>query len=112
MVRTILRVVVLTLVAVLMTAAAFGGGFVVSRQLIPPTLSAEGGAPDDWKPYFPVFWEAWNLVHQDFYKPSIDDNALVNGSVSGMVERPGGPAHGVCRCQTCRHRRCEFAGVV
>jgi carboxyl-terminal processing protease len=39
----------------------------------------------------PVYWEAWNYVHQDFYKPTIDDSALVNGTVSGLVESLGDP---------------------
>lgn len=91
MLRGILRIVVVTLVAVLMTGAAFMGGFAVSRQVFPPAAADDGGAPVDWKPAFGVFWEAWKYVHQDYYKPSIDDNALVNGSVAGMVDALGDP---------------------
>ncbi len=91
MLRGILRVVVVTLVAVLMTGAAFMGGFAASRQVFPPASPEDGGAPADWKPAFGVFWEAWNYVHQDYYKSGIDDNALVNGSVAGMVDALGDP---------------------
>lgn len=91
MLRGILRVAALTVVAVLLTSAAYMGGFYVSRQVFPPAAPQDGGAPADWKPAFGVFWEAWNYVHQDFYKPTIDDNTLVNGSVAGMVDALGDP---------------------
>ncbi len=91
MVRGILRVVGLTLAGMILTGGAFAGGYVVSRQLLPSAAMPDGGAPADWKQSFPVFWEAWSYVHQDFYKTSIDDNALVNGAVSGMVDTLGDP---------------------
>lgn len=91
MLRGIIRVVVVTLVAAVLTGAAFTGGFAVSRQVFRPAALPDGGAPDDWKPGFNVFWEAWNYVHQDFYKANIEDGALVNGSISGMVDSLGDP---------------------
>ena len=37
----------------------------------------------------PVFWEAWNYVHQDFYKIPLDDVTLAYGATYGMVEALG-----------------------
>lgn len=82
----IFRVAIMTVVVVILVSGAFLGGFATSLQIFPPPLPPDGGAPADWKPYFPVFWEAWNYVHQDFYKTPIDDSALSNGAVSGMVD--------------------------
>jgi carboxyl-terminal processing protease len=77
--------------SVLLVVGAFGGGFAASRALFPPALSSDGGAPSEWKSNIPVFWEAWNYVHQDFYKLPVQSDALVNGSVGGMVEALGDP---------------------
>lgn len=92
MVRGILRVFAVTVVTILLVSAAFLGGFATSRAFFfPPLNLPDGGAPADWKPVFPIFWQAWGYVHNDFYKPTIDDNALVNGAVGGMVDALGDP---------------------
>ena len=91
MLRGFLRVIALTIVSVLLISGAFLGGFAASRQLFPPAPLPDGGAPTEFKPYMPVYWEAWNYVHQDFYKPNIDESALVNGTVAGMVDALGDP---------------------
>jgi carboxyl-terminal processing protease len=81
----------MTIVTVLLVTGAFAGGFAVSRVMFPPALPPDGGAPPEWKASIPIFWEAWNYVHQDFYKLPLDNDLLVNGSVGGMVEALGDP---------------------
>ncbi len=92
--RGIIKIGLVTLLTVALVATAFAGGFVVSRQLFPPALPPDGGAPASWKPAFAVFWEAWNFVHQDFYKTPINDDDLVNGAIAGMVQSLGDPHTG------------------
>lgn len=89
MIRGILRVVGLTIIVILFVSVAFVGGYGTSRLVFPPPLAADGGAPTDWQSSFKVFWEAWNYVHQDFFKPAINDNDLVNSSIAGMVQSLG-----------------------
>jgi len=91
MIRGILRVLITTVVSIVLVTGAFAGGYAVSARVFPPAPPPDGGAPSDWKPYFPVFWEAWRYVHQDFYKTPIDDSKLVYGSVSGMVDALNDP---------------------
>jgi len=91
MFRSIIRTALLSGLLTLLVAGAFVGGYGISRMLFPPSLPADGGAPPEWKAPIAVFWEAWNYVHQDFYKIPLDDNALVNGTVGGMVEALGDP---------------------
>ncbi len=91
MLRGIFRVVLLTIVSIVLVSTAFVGGFAISRQLYPPAPLPDGGAPTDWKPFMPVFWEAWNWVQQDFYKTPINSDDLVYGSVAGMVQSLGDP---------------------
>ncbi len=91
MLRSMLRIFLMTVAAILLIGTAFAGGFGTSRLFFMPISQADSGEPPDWKPAFSVFWEAWNYVHQDFYRPTIDDNALVNGAIAGMVNSLGDP---------------------
>ena len=91
MVRGIIRIALMMLLAALLVTSAYGGGFAISRVLFPPALPPDGGAPADWKPYMPVFWEAWNYVQRDFYEAPVDPDTLANGSVAGMVQALGDP---------------------
>ena len=91
MVRGIIRIALMMLLAALLVTSAYGGGFAISRVLFPPALPPDGGAPVDWKPYMPVFWETWNYVQRDFYKAPVDPDTLANGSVAGMVQALGDP---------------------
>ena len=91
MIRGILRALIVTVVSIVLVAGAFGGGYVASRAVFPPAPPPDGGAPASWKPYFPVFWEAWNDVEQDFYKTPVDQNEMVYGAISGMVDALGDP---------------------
>ncbi len=91
MVRGIIRIALVMLFVAVLVASAYGGGFVASRSMFPPPLPPDGGAPAEWKPYMPVLWEAWRYVQQDFYKAPLDPDALVDGSVAGMVRALGDP---------------------
>ncbi len=91
MIRGILRVFIMTVLSIVLVAGAFAGGYGVSRQVFPPAPPPDGGAPANWQPYFPVFWQAWNYVHQDFYKTPLDDSEMVYGSIGGMVDALNDP---------------------
>ncbi|MBI5301163.1 MAG: S41 family peptidase [Chloroflexi bacterium] len=91
MIRGILRVLITSIVVAVLVSGAFAGGYVASRQMFPPPLPQDGGAPADWKSTMPVFWEAWNFVKQDFYKTPIDPDGMVNGSIDGMITAFGDP---------------------
>jgi carboxyl-terminal processing protease len=91
MIRGILRVFLMTVVSIVLVASAFTGGYAISRLAFPPAPPPDGGAPADWKPYFPVFWEAWNYVKQDFYKTPVDQNEMAYGAIGGMIDSLGDP---------------------
>ncbi len=110
MLRGIIRVVVLVLIASVLTGSAFFGGFGLSRYMFPPVGAPDAGAPADWKPSMSVYWEAWNYVHQDFYRPSIDDNALVNGTVAGMVDSLGDPHTAFVDAKTAAISQSDLSG--
>lgn len=81
----------MTVLSIVLVSGAFTGGYAVSRLAFPPAPPPDGGAPADWKPFFPVFWEAWNYVKQDFYKTPVDQNEMVYGAIGGMIDSLGDP---------------------
>lgn len=86
----IFRITLLTLFVALLVTSAFGLGYAVSRAVFPPPLPSDGGAPDEWKSYTPLIFEAWTHLQRDFYQAPLDpDKNLVNGAIAGMVRALG-----------------------
>jgi len=56
-----------------------------------PTVSPEEQAstPGDLNTLFTPFWEAWNLVHEDYVDQPVDDILLMQGAIRGMVNALG-----------------------
>src|SRR5262245_7233223 len=89
---------------VLVSATVFAGGFVIGHldaergralpQLtVPPIVSDHNDdeTPADLSVTFKPFWEAWNLVHQDYVEQPVDDVQLMHGAISGMLKALGDP---------------------
>lgn len=92
--------------AVIMLLGSFSGGFLAGHFLPfgsgsqpvltetfepPPTESPEQQAstPDDLQTFFKPFWEAWNIVHEQYVDQPVDDVTLMQGAIRGMIESLG-----------------------
>ncbi len=42
-------------------------------------------APEDLDDLFAPFWETWDIVHEQFVDQPVDDEALMNGAIQGML---------------------------
>lgn len=99
------RVVLSLIVAVILLAGAFSGGFLVGH-LVPvtgqlpgfsrflpssPTVQPDQKAvtPSDLQTLFTPFWEAWNVVHQQYVNQPVDDKKLMEGAIKGMMDSLG-----------------------
>ena len=101
----ILRPVLIAFVAIVLVVCLFGSGFVVGN-FVPvlkpapvPTLTstpdtAQGGTPVDLQSQFAPFWQAWELVHQNYVDQPVDNTKLVQGAISGMMDALGDPHSG------------------
>jgi len=101
-----LRSVLIVFAAIVLVVCAFGGGFVVGNfvpALKPasvPTLPAtppgdnQGGTPTDLQSQFAPFWQAWDLVHQNYVDQPVDETKLVQGAIRGMMDALGDPHTG------------------
>src|SRR5687768_17970875 len=62
-------------------------------DLIPsaPTTTPEQQAatPDEVGTLFAPFWEAWNIVHEQYVDQPVDDVALMQGAIRGMMDALG-----------------------
>ena len=100
------------LIAVILLAGAFSGGFLVGHYLPFSDLTAanEGApslledstitpsivqgdpasaTPQDLEALFKPFWETWAIVHAQFVDQPVDDVALMRGAIRGMLESLG-----------------------
>ena len=95
--------------AVIMLLGSFSGGFLVRHflpfqqesqpilsgtvdpPLLPPTVSPEqqSTTPEELQTLFQPFWEAWNIVHEEFVDQPVDDTALMQGAIRGMMDALG-----------------------
>jgi carboxyl-terminal processing protease len=100
-----LRSVLIVFVAIVLAVCVFGSGFVVGNfvpALKPapiPTLTAtpdasQGGTPADLQSQFAAFWQAWDLVHQNYVDQPVDNTKLVQGAINGMMNALGDPHTG------------------
>lgn len=94
-------------VAVVMLLGSFSGGFLVGHFLPTragaspllfasspepaPTVSPQqqSSTPDELDTLFEPFWEAWNIVHEDYVDQPVDDRVLMQGAIHGMMEALG-----------------------
>jgi carboxyl-terminal processing protease len=102
------RVLLSVLLIVLTATAVFVGGFVVGHYAsLPAALalpdlpgisrgpnpqdggSAGAGAPDSLRRTFAPFWEAWDLVHEEYVDQPVDDVVLMQGAIRGMLDALG-----------------------
>ena len=106
----LIRGTLLGVVAVIMLLGSFSGGFLVGHFVpvgnggslslpfgsaeespVISTVSPEQQAttPNELEALFQPFWEAWNIVHEDFVDQPVDDVILMQGAIRGMMNALG-----------------------
>ncbi len=97
-----LKIVIAIIVGLVLISGAFSGGLIVGWLLpakstletpissIPTTPATEATATStDLEKLFVPFWEAWNLVHDQFVDQPVDDIKMMEGAISGMMDSLG-----------------------
>lgn len=77
-----------TLLAVLLSAAI--GSYLFSTETPQAYVRAQGNQPADTVELFQPFWEAWDLLHENYVDP-LDDGDLAEGALSGLLQGVGQP---------------------
>ncbi len=97
----------IALVAVILLVGAFSTGFVVAQFVPGDTPAAvslltdigyptsidpgEVGTPEDLEQLFIPFWQAWELVHEQYVDQPVDNEVLMRGAIDGMLKSLGDP---------------------
>jgi len=106
-----MRTVLIAVVAIVLVGSAFGFGYGVGnvfpagnvfpglKPALAPTLTttpegSQGGTPVDLQSQFDPFWQAWDLIHQNYLDQPVDNTKLVQGAISGMMTALGDPYSG------------------
>ncbi len=95
------KVLALIFVQLVMAIGIFAGGFatgwIAKSSPLPhiigvytPAPAAQTATPDNLQELFRPFWQAWDLLHQEYVdKANLDDVALMRGAIRGMYEAVG-----------------------
>ena len=54
-----------------------------------PLPEAANATPDELEATFAPFWEAWQLVHEDYVDQPLDDTEMMRGAIRGMLQSLG-----------------------
>ena len=122
-----LQVILLGLIGVVLLAGGFSGGFITGHFLpsgnfgpvgqvpqfassttIPP--QAQTATPQDLQTLFKPFWEAWQIIHQQYVDQPVDDTKLMEGAIRGMMESLGDPHSTYMDPQTYKDANAQLAG--
>ncbi len=91
-----------------LTTSAFSAGAIVGNLLLPQTDLSWFSKPTQAVPYttdgtmsadstpelsteelFIPFWEAWDIIHNQFIDQPVDNTAMMRGAISGMLDSLG-----------------------
>ena len=102
---SIIRKLVVAFIAITLLAGSCSTGFVAGRVFQPQAASSllvvpglgnnnpmdlnQSGMPEDLEKLFTPFWQAWELVHEQYVEQPVDDVDLMRGAISGMVDALG-----------------------
>jgi carboxyl-terminal processing protease len=121
-----LQVILFVLIGFALLAGGFSGGFLtghflqagnlgpVSAGPLPtaPTVPAQAqtATPQDLQNLFKPFWEAWQIIHQQYVDQPVDDTKLMEGAIRGMMESLGDPHSTYMDPQTYKDATSQLAG--
>ncbi len=54
-----------------------------------PYMDPSGSTPEEYEALFAPFWEAWEIVHEDYVDQPLDDLVLMQGAIDGMMNALG-----------------------
>jgi carboxyl-terminal processing protease len=95
--------IILALGLVMVTGSVmFAGGFVAGQWAErsgalsfltggPSASAIQSGTPSELQTTFRPFWEAWDIVHREYADQPVDDVALMQGAIRGMLQALGDP---------------------
>ncbi len=92
-------------ISLILLIGAFSAGFIFSQYMTTNSTLAvtmlpnfgqigrvgqsEAGTPQDLEELFEPFWQAWDLVHEQYVDQPVDKEILMRGAIDGMLDSLG-----------------------
>ncbi len=78
-------------VGLILSVGVFSAGLLagIYLPLFSNRASADAATPKDQHALFVPFWEAWDIVHNQYVDQPLDDVALMRGAIRGMMDAIG-----------------------
>ena len=86
--RTFLKVLVAIVLVAMIAGTAFLAGFGVNQLIRPIQVQLMAGEPEQ----FDLFWEAWQIVEQEFFGQLPDPQELTHSAIRGALRELDDPA--------------------
>jgi carboxyl-terminal processing protease len=86
--------VLYVVVAIFFGFLGFGGGFLFGQSPWAPVnvftaVDVRQGTPESARATFEPFWETWHLVNNRYFDQPVDNTALMEGAIEGMLATLG-----------------------
>jgi len=72
----------------LLLATACSSGYLIGQSVTPAAPTA-APSPENAEDLFAPFWQAWDIVHNQYVDQPVDDLVLMRGAIKGMMEALG-----------------------
>ncbi len=121
-----LQVILFVVIGLALLVGGFSGGFITGHllslsnagQLSSAPLSSspsvspqeQSSTPQNLQTLFKPFWEAWDIIHQQYVDQPVDDTKLMEGAIRGMMESLGDPHSTYMDPQTYKDANAQLAG--
>ncbi len=121
-----LQIILIGLLGMVLLAGGFSGGFLVGHMLpfadiqsghslppaVAPTVSptTKAATPQDLQTLFKPFWEAWQIIHDEYVDQPVDDTKLMQGAINGMMQSLGDAHSTYMDPQTYKDANAQLAG--
>lgn len=86
-------------VVLIALVTVFVAGYVFGAHQPSTSVQAQSGSPAGTDELFAPFWETWTLLHDNYVDP-LDDNALLEGALNGLLDSLGDPHTGYMNPET------------
>jgi len=121
------KIILGVFMSLILLTGSFAGGFVTRHALagsgmfpgfsdsaLPnghaPTTQIQTSSPKELETLFTPFWEAWNIIHNQYVDQPVDDVKLMQGAINGMMESLGDKHSTYMDPQTYTDANSELAG--
>jgi carboxyl-terminal processing protease len=86
--RTFLKALVAIVLVAIIAGASFLAGFGVNQLISPTPAHPRAGEPEQ----FELFWEAWQIIEQEFFGELPDPGEFTYSSIRGALRALDDPA--------------------